>query len=523
MRTWKFLFVTASLCLAQRPAPAPKPAVGVKPKLVLAIIVDQFRYDYLTRFRQHYNSGLDRLLKQGAVFSNAHYEHFPTVTAIGHATFLTGATPSVTGIVGNEWYDRALARQVTSVYDASQKTIGGMGEGASPHNLIVSTLADELKIANRASKSIGISIKDRSAILPVGRTGTGAFWFDNKTGNFVSSTYYYSALPAWVQEFNKARHADSFLGAAWLPVDDPNAAPFQIMGSKLEEKYWQEMQRTPYGNQLLELMAEKAVEAEQLGKDDITDVLAVSFSSNDYIGHDYGPDSPRVRDISIRTDRLLGKLFAFLETKVGMRSVLVVLTADHGVAPLPEEQAKRKMPGGRIPEKAVHAKIEERLTKLYGAGKWISGKSGPAPYLNYGLIEARKLNPAEVRRQAAAAVREIPQIHRVYTKDQLAAGVSLNDLVERRVKAGFHARRAADLFIVSQPYWIFEEKGTSHGTPYNYDSHVPVIFMGPGIKPGRQQARAAVNDIAPTLAALLDVETPSGSAGRILTEALMAP
>ncbi|MBK5293047.1 MAG: alkaline phosphatase family protein [Acidobacteriia bacterium] len=517
----------SSLCLftlsvtgAQNAAPK---AAAARPRLVLAIMVDQFRYDYLTRFREQYNSGLDRLLRQGAVFTNAHYEHFPTVTAIGHSTFLSGATPSISGIVGNEWYDRQLHKQVTSVWDPNYQLLGAKGEAASPRNLLVSTIGDELKMSGRDKpKVVGISIKDRSAILPVGRMADGAFWFDNKTGNFVSSTYYFPALPAWVEEFNRSRIADKFVGAAWVPVDDPKAKPFLTMTPALDEKHWAAMQRTPFGNELLELLAEKAVVAEKLGQGPATDLLSVSFSSNDYIGHDVGPDSPRVRDISIRTDRLLGKLFQFLDTRIGMQNILVVMTADHGVAPLPELMRERKMPGGRISEKTVHAKVEERLTHLYGAGKWVAGKSGPAPYLDHELIAGKKLDAVEVRRQAAEAVRLIPHILRVYTRDQLAAGMAGQDQVDMRVRAGFQAQRAGDLFIVSEPYWFFEEKGTSHGTPFNYDSHVPVIFMGWGIKAGRFHDRAAVNDIAPTLATLLGVETPSGSVGRVLVEAMAA-
>jgi len=501
---------------------AQRPVTPQRPKLLLALVVDQFRYDYLTRFREQYSSGLDRMLRQGAVFTNAHYEHFPTVTAIGHSTFLTGATPSISGIVGNEWYDRELRRQVTSVYDPAHKLLGAPGDGSSPRNLLVSTVPDELKMSGRGKpKAFGISIKDRSAILPVGRMGDGAFWFDNKTGNFVSSTYYYTKLPGWMEDFNRSRVADQFIGKAWVSIENGASKPFLTMAPALEEKYWGAMQRTPFGNDLLELLAERIVDAEQLGRGPATDVLSVSFSSNDYVGHDLGPDSPEVRDISIRTDRVLGKLFAFLDKKIGLQNVVVVMTADHGVAPLPEVMRERKMPGGRIPEKEVIARVEKHLSGKYGEGKWVIGKSGPAPYLDHTLIASKRLDLAQVRRDAADAVRQIPQIYRVYTRDQLASGTTLDDQIDRRVRAGFNSWRAGDLFIVIQPYWLFEEKGTSHGTPYNYDSHVPVIFMGPGIKGGQYHRRAAVNDIAPTLATLLEVETPSGSVGRVLEEALL--
>jgi predicted AlkP superfamily pyrophosphatase or phosphodiesterase len=292
------------------------------------------------------------------------------------------------------------------------------------------------------------------------------------------------------------------------------------MAAETSEKYWGAMQRTPFGSELLEAFAEQAVVEEKLGQRGDTDVLSVSFSSNDYVGHDLGPDAPEVKDISIRTDRLIGKLFQFLEAKVGMANVVTILTADHGVAPLPEVMQKRKMSGGRITEQTILDHVEKHLTARYGAGKWIAGKSGPAPYLNHELIANKGLDPAEVRREAASVVRSHPHIFRVYTSDQLGSGHTLDDLIDRRVRNGYHAQRAADLFIVIEPYWLFESKGTSHGTPYNYDTHVPVILMGSAIKPGRYHRRAAVNDIAPTLATLLEIEMPTGSTGRVLDEAL---
>jgi predicted AlkP superfamily pyrophosphatase or phosphodiesterase len=514
----RILFALLASCLAiAQPAPRPR-----KPKLLLAIVVDQFRQDYFYRFGGDYNSGLQRIWQQGAVFTNAHYEHFPTVTAIGHSTLLSGATPSLSGIVGNEWYDRALKKQITSVTDEEHKLLGASGSGSSPRNLLVSTLVDELKMSGRAPvKAVGISIKDRSAILPIGRMGDAAYWFDNKTGNMVSSSYYFAELPPWVQDFNRQRTADQWLGKDWKPWGSPAAKAFLTMAPAADEKYWASMQRTPFGNELLEAFAERAVVEEKLGqKPDSTDVLAVSFSSNDYVGHEAGPDSPRVRDVSIRTDKVLGRLFAFLEKTVGMQNVLVAFSADHGVAPLPEVMRERRMPGGRIPEEAVQQRIEKWLSAKFGSGKWIVGKSGPAPYLNYELIHNRRLELAAVRREAAQAVRSMPHIFRVYTQDQLSQGHTLDDLIDRRVRNGFHAGRAADVFIVSEPYHIFEKQGTSHGTPFNYDSHVPLVLVGPGIKPGKYHRRAAVNDIAPTLATLLEVEVPAGAVGRVLDEAL---
>jgi hypothetical protein len=481
------------------------------PKLIVAIAIDQFRYDYLTRFRGEYKEGLDRLLTRGAVFTNARYEHFPTVTAIGHSTFLSGATPSISGIVGNDWFDRESGKNVTSVSDDSVKILGGAGEGgASPRRMLVSTLGDELKMSNgNRSRAIGVSIKDRSAILPCGHMADGAFWFDAKSGNFVSSTFYFAALPGWVVEFNAARPGDKYKGAVWMNRKYPN---------ETDEKLYRTLPDSPFGNELIEAFAERAVEGEKLGQRGVTDLLTVSFSSNDYVGHELGPDAPEVHDISVRTDQVIGKLFQFLDGKVGMQNVLVVMTSDHGVSPIPEVNQARKMPGGRMPGRIVRDTVQTALTKKYGAGEWISSPSEHSLYLNLDLIREKKLDRAEVNEAAAEAALTIPHVFRVYTREQLMKGTAMEDQVGRRVMNGFYVRRSADVFILLEPYWMFAAHGTTHGTTFSYDAHVPVIFMGSGIKTGRFDEAIAVNDIAPTLATLLGVETPTGSVGRVLGE-----
>jgi len=490
------LILLGSLALAAAPHP---------PKLVLAIVIDQFRYDYLTRFRGEYHAGLDRLLTQGAVFTNARFQHFPTVTAIGHSTFMTGATPSMSGIVGNDWYDREAGKVVTSVSDDSVKMLGATGDGASPKRLLVSTLGDELKIAHTASKVIGLSFKDRSAILPAGHMADGAYWFDLGSGNFVSSTFYFPELPAWVTDFNAGHPADRYHGARWISHVIPNEGAYAAI------------EASPFGNELLEAFTERAIQTEQLGQRDATDLLALSFSANDLVGHAHGPDSLEVHEMSVQTDRVLGKLFQFLDAKVGMANVLVVLTGDHGVAPLPQVSAARKMPGGRMPTGIVQKTVEAALTAKYGEGKWIVNSPGYAVYFNDELLREKKLDPADVDRTAADAARGIPHVFRVYTREQLI-GESLNDPVGRQVMNGFYGPRSADLYILPEPYWMFFGQGTTHGTTFSYDAHVPVIFMGPRIRPRRFDNEISVNDVAPTLATYLDLETPSGSVGRCLAE-----
>ena len=500
--------------------------VAERPKLVLVIVVDQFRYDYTTRFRADYHGGLARMLDQGAVFTDARYVHFPTVTAVGHSTVMSGATPSVSGIIGNDWYDRVAAKSVTSVSDDEAKLVGGVPgvTGSSPRKLLVSTFADELKMAGRAAKVVGISIKDRSAILPVGHTANGAYWFDNDSGHWVTSSYYTSDLPQWVQQLNAGHPTGKYLGADWLPLRAKEGAkPYcSLVAGKGDVPYCGSIEATPFGNELIEEMAEQALVNEQLGKHSGTDVLAVSFSSNDYAGHALGPDHPAIRDISIRTDILLGKLMDAIDAQVGAGNTLAVLTADHGVAPTPEDQAARNMPGGRIDPSAFAKSITNALNAKFGDGKWIVSDANNVIYLDYKTVADKKADPAVVRLAAADAARVFPHIARVYTRDALLEGDAPVDAVGRAVKLGFYGPRSGDVTPVPEPYWFFStgSTGTTHSTPYGYDNHVPMLWLGSGIKPGVYNQSATVNDIAPTLAAIFAVETPSGSSGRILREIL---
>lgn len=517
--------VMGALSAQTAPPKPPAPAPARKPKLVILVVVDQFRYDYLTRFRSDYNAGLARLLERGAVFTNAYFEHAPTVTAIGHSVTLTGAMPSVSGIVGNEWYDRDSGRQVTSVSDDSTALVGGGAnlKGSSPRRMLVSTVSDELKMASRGKARVyGISIKDRAAILPVGHMADGAFWFDPATGNFVSSTYYFAELPGWVQEFNKSRVVDQWLGKEWKPVVKfalpPN--PFRKLPAAPGKAYYDGLERTPWGNDIVALLGEKAIEAAKLGRGDSTDILSISFSSNDRVGHPAGPDSDEVRDLSAQTDRSLGRFFQFVDARVGLDKTLIVFTADHGVAPLPEFAARSRLPGGRLDAKRAVDAIEKALAARYGEGKWVVGRSGPSPYLDHALIRRKGLDLAEVQETAASAVRAMPHVARVYTGEQLRLGRFVRDTVGQRVANGYFAPRSPDLYIVAEPNWIFEATGTTHGSPYNYDAQVPVIFLGPAVKPGVYKQQIMAPDIAPTLSAILDVAAPSGACGRVLAEIL---
>jgi predicted AlkP superfamily pyrophosphatase or phosphodiesterase len=507
--------------------PAAQPAAGPDIRLVLLIAVDQFRYDYLTRFRAEYTGGIKRLLTDGAVFTNANLEHYPTVTAIGHATMLSGATPSVSGIIGNDWFDRETGATVTSVSDPTVRPLGSAtGAAASPRRLLVSTIGDELKMASLhpkgaadAPRVFGISLKDRSAILSVGRGADAAYWWDVSTGRFVTSTYYVADVPAWVRTFNDRNPADAHAGGSWTVLSAPATSLRQLPAERGAALY-DAIYGSPYGNELLLDFASDLLVREHLGTRNATDLLSISFSSNDPVGHTYGPDSPQVRDIAIRTDRTIGQLLNQVDKVVGLQRTLVAFTTDHGVAPLPESLRERSLPGGRMTTQELFAPIQQALASRFGEGKWLLSTAGSSPYLNYDLIETLGLDASEVRRAAAATAAKVPHVARVYTRDELLRGDVPNDRIGSRVLRGFNAQRSGDLEIILEPYWMRRADGTTHGTPYSYDAHIPLILMGRRIKAGYYSDHVALNDLAPTVATIAGVEIPAGSAGRVLTEAL---
>jgi len=505
----RFLVLLLGVCACADAQQRP-PAQNAQPKLLLAIVVDQFRYDYLTRFRADFTGGLKRMLEQGAVFTNAHYDASPTVTAVGHSTFLTGAMPAKSGIVGNQWWERAENKVVTSVSDDNVKMLGGIGVGAgsSPARLLVSTVGDELKNSGKGGKVIGMSLKDRSAILPAGRKADAAYWFDGQSGNFVSSTYYFTELPSWVRDFNATRPADRYVGQDWMGHKMPATSGPQLYNN---------VDASPFGDELLQALALRTLDAENLGAGSKTDLLAVSYSSVDYVGHRDGPDSPEIHDMVKRVDKLIGALIDAAEARAGKGNVLVAFSADHGSTPVPEENQKRGFPGGRIQWPAYRAAAEKALNDKFGAGQWISFSADGVIYFNPDPIPGKKLDMAEVQKVAADTIRAQPHIARVYTKTQLSAGISGNDPVDLRVRNGFNPVRSPDIFTVTEPYYIFNATGTTHGSPYDYDTHVPVIFLGLArIKAGSHAETIGVEDLAPTLASLLGIGAPSASMGHVL-------
>lgn len=558
----------SSVGFAQRRTP---PATQKRPKLVLLIVVDQFRYDYLERFGDLFGpNGFRRLMRDGASWTQSNYDHMPTYTAPGHGTMMTGAYPAESGIIGNEWLDRATGKRITSVQDDSVKLLGGnpTDPAASPSRLMASTVGDELRLAtNDRAKVIGISVKDRSAILPAGRHANAAYWFNWLTGTMVSSTYYFNQLPAWVTNFNNAKPADKYFGAKWERVlpeneylkragpDDPkwenvsnawtpdtNTFPHIITGGATTpgQKFYTALDYSPFTNEILVSFAEDAIVNEQLGQDDDTDVLTVSFSANDYVGHRFGPYSQEVMDVTLRTDRNVAALLDFIDSHIGLANTLVAFTADHGVSPIPEHAAAMGLGGGRIPFGAVMGTIQAAISARYNpqgkkpdptadyllqfqeAGAWRQWFINNNLYFNYDALKRDGIDVEEFSQVVIRAALSVPGIARCFSRLQLLRGAtSVTDPIERRALHGFYPARSGDVVMVAEPYkYIAETITATHGSPYSYDTHVPTIIMGPGVNAGRYLEAATPADIAPTLSALLRITAPSNSTGRVLIEAL---
>ena len=561
------VLVLFAVSLGQR---RPQPTELKRPRLVLLIAVDQFRYDYLERFGDLFvANGLRRLMRDGASWTQSNYDHMPTYTAPGHATMMTGAYPAESGIIGNEWLDRGSGFRITSVADQSTKLLGDNpnANGSSPHRLMGSTVGDELRLAtNGRAKVIGISIKDRSAILPAGRNANAAYWLSTANGHMVSSTYYFKQLPAWVTAFNNGKPADKYFGAKWerlLPENeyvkragpdtpaweavasssgDTNAFPHTITGGAKgpERSFYTHLDHSPFVNELLVSFTQQAIINEQLGQDDDTDVLTVSFSANDYIGHRFGPYSQEAMDVTLRIDRQIAALLDFVNTRVGLANTLIAFTADHGVSPIPEQAKELGLGGGRIKLVDLFATINKAISARYNP----QGKS-PDPsadyllkyneggamreqfvngslYFNYDALRRDGVNIEEFSNVVVAAALTFPGVARCFSRVQLMRGAtSITDPIERRVLHGFYPARSGDIVIVAEPFkYLGDTLAATHGSAYSYDTHVPTIIMGPGVKAGRYLEPATPADIAPTLSALLRVTPPTNVTGRVLIEAL---
>jgi predicted AlkP superfamily pyrophosphatase or phosphodiesterase len=525
-------------CLSGHPILPPPP----RPKLVVVLVIDQFRPDYLQRFKRFFSSGgFNLFLHRGASFTDAEYQDAVTFTCPGHAAILTGTYPNLNGIVANQWYDAASGRPVYCAEDSSAALIGSPGEGRSPRNLIGSTVGDQLKQSSARSRVITMAGKDRSAIMLGGHRADGAYWMEDSL--VVTSTYYTKSLPQWVQRFNASHRETAYLGKTWgrlLPraaysfmgPDDVRAEenvagmgrtfPHPLGGDSIA-RFMDAFRSSPFQNDVLLQFARAAVINERLGADTIPDLLAISFSANDLVGHAFGPDSHEVMDVTLRTDRMLADFFSFLDRRIGLDNVLIVLTADHGVAPLPEVARRDHPEAGRLDPSTVDAAAEAALRSRFGvapAPGWILYLSSPWIYLNVSGLGQRGIGVEAAEIVVRDAVKDVKGVHQALTATEL------REQQERRMTSGpvfsFYPKRSGNVYFELEPFVLpsKDSTGTTHGSPWSYDTRVPLLWFGASIRRGRHVEPVNVADLAATLSALLEIDPPPGAQGRVLREML---
>ncbi|MBI3138438.1 MAG: alkaline phosphatase family protein [Sphingobacteriales bacterium] len=512
-----------------------------RPRLVVGIVMDQMRWDYLYRYYNRYSEtgGFKRMLGQGFSCENTLIPYAPTITACGHSSIYTGTVPAVNGITGNTWWDN---EQMKTVYCTDDKTVNTVGSTSvlgkmSPRNLLVTTICDELRLAtNFRSKVIGVAIKDRGGILPAGHSANAAYWYDNTNGNWITSSYYMNELPRWVSDFNSRKIVDNYYEKGWSLLYPPGsyvqsttddkayeakpfgpAFPYDL--KKWAGKDYGKISATPMGNSMTFEFAKAALQAEQLGADKITDFLAVSFSSPDYIGHTFGPNSVEAEDGFLRMDRELGDFLNFLDAKVGKGQYTVFLSADHGAAHVPEFMQENHLPGGRVFVGKVIETLNKELAEKYHLTGIIVSDDNYQVHLNHPLLDSAKADKKEITRWIISRLQTEKGIDRVFALDDLNR-IPLPERIREMLNNGYHPRRNGDIQFIPKPGYIdaYSNTGTTHGLWNPYDAHIPLLWYGWGIKAGRTYRETHMTDIAPTLAALLHIQMPSGTTGQTIPE-----
>ncbi|MBM3915419.1 MAG: alkaline phosphatase family protein [Sphingomonadales bacterium] len=534
------LFVTATLA---QPAASPSAAKPARPRLVVGLVLDQMRWDYLYRYADRFSDkgGFKRMLSEGNSCEQTLIPYTPTVTACGHSAVYTGTVPAINGITGNAWWDSQLRRTVYCTEDKSASTVGSSSAQGkmSPKNMLVTSIADELRLAtNFQAKVIGIAIKDRGAILPAGHSANGAYWYDNSVGNWISSSYYMPALPSWAEAFNQRKVPDSFYAAGWsllypaasykASTADNKSYENKVFGEgfpydlkKYMGKDYGKINTTSMGNEMTLAFATTALLAESLGRDDITDLLAISFSSPDYIGHSFGPNSVEAEDAMLRMDLALGQFFDLLDRTVGKGLYTAFLTADHGAAHIPEFSKENKLPGGRVFMGKIIDRLNAGLEKNYRIKKLIVSDDNYQLHLDHPLLDSAGIDADEVIGWLQKELLKEPGIDRAFSIKDLNT-VPLPATLRKMLNNGYHPNRSGDLQVILLPGYIdaYGTTGTTHGLWNPYDSHIPLLWYGWGIKKGITQREVYMTDIAPTLAALLRIQMPSGNIGTVITEVL---
>lgn len=515
---------------------------NVAPKLVVGIIVDQMRYDYLTRFYSKYGEGgFKRMMNEGFNCKNNHFNYIPTYTGPGHASVFTGTTPKYHGIIANNWYDKEIKETVYCAGDDSVLAVGTDSklERMSPHRMKTSTFADENRLFTQMKgKSIGVSIKDRGAVLPAGHSANAAYWFRGKNeGSFVSSTYYMESLPKWVKNFNSSKKVESYL-KDWntfydiLTYTESGADlnnfegsfkgketatfPYDLKSLFLINSGFDILKVTPYGNSIVTDFAIEAIKGEDLGKDNITDVLTVSFSSTDYVGHKFGVNSKEIEDTYIRLDKDLERFFNVLDTEIGKGSYTVFLTADHGAVEVPSYLQSAKIPSGYLNNNERKEKFKKFLAVAYGTDEVLENISNSQIFLNREKIKELSLDLEEVQEEIVQEQLTYNHVYKAYSATTLHTS-NFTEGIEYLLQKGFNQKRSGDVLLINDPAHIsYSKTGSTHGSGFNYDTHVPLLFFGNGIKQGQTLQKTEITDIAPTISALLGISFPNFAIGQPL-------
>ena len=515
-----------------------------RPKLVIGLVIDQMRWDYLYRYYDRYqeDGGFKQLLNRGFSCENTFIPYLPTVTACGHTSIYTGSVPAIDGITGNEWWDYAVSKMVYCTEDSSSITIGSSTKAGqmSPHNMLVTTIGDEMHLANNFhSKVIGIALKDRAAILPAGNSANGAFWYDEKTGDWITSSYYMNDLPKWLKDLNAKKLPDQYYAKEWntlYPLNTyiqstPDTVPYEYQPfgsdakgfpynlSKFIGKNYGLLPVTPYGNTCTFEVSKAAIQGEQLGTGAYTDLLAISLSTPDYIGHTFGPNSVEAEDDFLRLDKDLGDFLRYLDKQVGKGEYLVFLSADHGVAQVPAFLKDKKIPAGSIDGNTMADQLGNLLKDKFKTDKLVIGIFNYQVYLDRKLINTARLNKDNVYKEAISFLSAQPGISRAFPLEALNE-TTLNNEIKNAVANGYYPSRCGDIQLIYSPQWIdgFESRGTTHGVWNPYDAHIPLIWYGWNIQPGKINRSIFMTDIAPTICAMLHIQMPSGSIGHVIEE-----
>lgn len=513
-----------------------------RPKLVVGIVVDQMRYDYLTRFYAKFgNGGFKRMMREGYNCKNNHFNYIPTYTGPGHTSIYTGTTPKYHGIIGNNWYDKVTKESVYCAGDSTAQSVGTESKAGemSPHRMLTTTFPDENRLFTQMrGKTIGISLKDRGAILPAGHTANAAYWFHGaKEGHWISSTFYMNELPNWVKAFNASKSVASYF-KVWDTFSDINTYvesgtdlndfekgfkgkesatfPYDLNALKDKNGTFDILKTTPYGNSILTDFALTAIDGEQLGQDTDTDVLAISYSSTDYIGHNFGVNSKEVEDTYVRLDKDLERLFNTLDVKVGKGNYTVFLTADHGAVDVPAYLQSVKIPSGYIDNSDIKIAFKDFMIKTFGASDLVENISNDQIFLNREKLKQLGFNLDDVQEAIVNEQINYATIYKAYSATTMSS-TEFTSGIELLLQNGYNQKRSGDVLLVDNPAYIsYGKTGSTHGSGLNYDTHVPLLFFGKGIKHGQTLQKTEITDIAPTMSALLGISFPNGATGKPL-------